>query len=101
RRRRQRRGRGGLRAQVDASSRREGDRTMNEKAATEEELLQSFAEEAKRRCDVIAAGLATATTDFETMRAEAHALKGTAAVVGLRRLAELAGLMESDLAEAK
>ena len=29
---------------------------MNEKAATEEELLQSFAEEAKRRCDVISAG---------------------------------------------
>ena len=35
------------------------------------------------------------------MRAEAHALRGTAGVVGLRRLAELAGLMESDLAEAK
>ncbi len=74
---------------------------MNEKAATEEELLQSFAEEAKRRCDVIAAGLATGSSDFETMRSEAHALKGTASVVGLRRLAELAGLMESDLAEAK
>ncbi len=28
-------------------------------------------------------------------------LRGTAGVVGLRRLAELAGLMESDLAEAK
>ena len=65
------------------------------------ELLASFAEEARRRCDVIAAGLATETTDFETMRAEAHALRGTAGVVGLRRLAELAGLMESDLAEAK
>jgi HPt (histidine-containing phosphotransfer) domain-containing protein len=74
---------------------------MNEKAATEVELLQSFADEAKRRCDVIAAGLATGSSDFETMRAEAHALKGTASVVGLRRLAELAGLMESDLAEAK
>jgi HPt (histidine-containing phosphotransfer) domain-containing protein len=74
---------------------------VNEKAATEEELLQSFAEEAKRRCDVISAGLATGSNDFETMRAEAHALKGTASVVGLRRLAELAGLMESDLAEAK
>src|SRR4051812_25971910 len=74
---------------------------MNDKAATENELLESFASEARRRCDVISAGLATETTDFETMRAEAHALKGTAAVVGLRRLAELAGLMESDLAEAK
>jgi HPt (histidine-containing phosphotransfer) domain-containing protein len=39
--------------------------------------------------------------ELQTMRAEAHALRGTAAVVGLRRLAELAGLMESDLAEAK
>jgi len=74
---------------------------MSEKISTEEELLTSFAEEAKRRCDVIAAGLATETNDFETMRIEAHALKGAAAVVGLRRLAELAGLMESDLAEAK
>ena len=78
------------------------DRRMSEKSGTPDtELLSSFAEEARRRCDVIAAGLATETSDFETMRAEAHALKGTAAVVGLRRLAELAGLMESDLAEAK
>ncbi len=52
---------------------------MNDKAATEEELLQSFADEAKRRCDVIAAGLATATTDFETMRAAAKALAEGAA----------------------
>ncbi len=74
---------------------------MSEKTSSEAELLASFAEEAKRRCDVIAAGLATETTDFETMRMEAHALKGAAAVIGLRRLAELAGLMESDLAEAK
>ncbi|HEX6228476.1 MAG TPA: Hpt domain-containing protein [Solirubrobacterales bacterium] len=69
--------------------------------ASDSELLQSFAEEARRRCDVIAAGLATETDDFETLRAEAHALRGTASAVGLRRLAELAGLMESDLAEAK
>ncbi len=69
--------------------------------ASEQELLKSFAEEARRRCDVIAAGLATETDDFETLRAEAHALKGTAGAVGLRRLAELAGLMESDLDEAK
>ena len=64
------------------------------------ELLKSFAGEAKRRCDVITAGLETGTRDYETLRAEAHALKGTAAVVQLQRLAELAGLMESDLAEA-
>lgn len=74
---------------------------MSEKTKSEEELLASFAEEAKRRCDVITAGLATETNDFETMRMEAHALRGAAGAVGLRRLAELAGLMESDLAEAK
>jgi len=74
---------------------------MSEKAAPDPELLKKFADEAKRRCDVIAAGLATETEDFETLRVEAHALKGTAGAVGLRRLAELAGLMESDLAEAK
>jgi len=63
-------------------------------------LIESFAEESRRRCDVIVAGLETGTDDYEALRSEAHALKGTAAVVGLQRLAELAGLMESDLAEA-
>jgi HPt (histidine-containing phosphotransfer) domain-containing protein len=67
---------------------------------SETALVESFAQEARRRCDVISAGLDTGTTDFETLRAEAHALRGTAAVVGLQRLAELAGLMESDLKEA-
>jgi HPt (histidine-containing phosphotransfer) domain-containing protein len=67
---------------------------------SETALIESFAQEARRRCDVISAGLDTGTTDFETLRAEAHALRGTAAVVGLQRLAELAGLMESDLKEA-
>src|SRR4029077_9725406 len=74
---------------------------MMKKTAPHPELLHPFGGEARRRCDVIAAGLATETEDFETLRAEAHALKGTAGAVGLRRLAELAGLMESDLAEAK
>ena len=50
---------------------------------------------------MIVAGLETGTNDYEALRAESHALKGTAAVVQLQRLAELAGLMESDLAEAK
>jgi HPt (histidine-containing phosphotransfer) domain-containing protein len=71
------------------------------KEAIDPALLKAFADEAKRRCDVITAGLATESDDFETLRAEAHALRGTAGAVGLRRLAELAGLMESDLAEAK
>ena len=48
---------------------------MSEKTAPDPELLESFAEEARRRCDVIAAGVATETEDFETMRAEAHALE--------------------------
>lgn len=67
---------------------------------SEEELLQSFATEARRRCDVITTGIEAGTTDYEALRAEAHALRGTAAVVGLQRLAELAGLMESDLSDA-
>ncbi len=31
-------------------------------------LLEAFAEEARRRCDVITAGLEAGTTDFETLR---------------------------------
>ena len=73
---------------------------MSDGNNSEGELLDSFAVEARRRSDVIAAGLETGTEDFEALRAEAHALKGTAAVVGLQRLAELAGLMESDLKDA-
>ena len=72
---------------------------MNEEVS-DEKLVEAFAGEARQRCDVIVAGLETGTEDFEALRIEAHALKGTAAVVGLQRLAELAGLMESDLAEA-
>ncbi|MFN8141775.1 MAG: Hpt domain-containing protein [Solirubrobacterales bacterium] len=64
------------------------------------ELLGAFAKEARQRCDVISAGLDTGTSDFETLRQEAHALHGTASTLGLRRLGELAGLMESDLSDA-
>lgn len=64
------------------------------------ELLKAFAKEARQRCDVISAGLDTGSTDFEALRQEAHALHGTASTLGLRRLGELAGLMESDLSEA-
>lgn len=64
------------------------------------DLLDAFAKEARQRCDVISAGLDTGTTDFEALRQEAHALHGTATTLGLRRLGELAGLMESDLADA-
>lgn len=84
------------------SPKKASDKASSEKKeAVDPALLKAFAEEAKRRCDVITAGLATESDDYETLRAEAHALRGTAGAVGLRRLAELAGLMESDLAEAK
>ncbi|MFM8519244.1 MAG: Hpt domain-containing protein [Solirubrobacterales bacterium] len=64
------------------------------------ELLEAFVKESRQRCDVISAGLDTGTTDFEALRQEAHALHGTAVTLGLGRIGELAGLMESDLAEA-
>ena len=50
------------------------------------ELLVAFAKEARQRCDVISTGLDTGTSDFETLRQEAHALHGTASTLGLRRL---------------
>ena len=66
----------------------------------DQELLDAFVKESRQRCDVIAAGLDTGTTDFEALRQEAHALHGTAVTLGLARIGELAGLMESDLSEA-
>ena len=73
---------------------------MSEENSDGGELLGAFAKEARQRCDMISAGLDTGTTDFEALRQEAHALHGTASTLGLRRLGELAGLMESDLSEA-
>lgn len=67
---------------------------------SDRELLDAFVKEARQRCDVISAGLDTGSTDFEALRQEAHALHGTASTLGLGRLGELAGLMESDLGEA-
>ena len=64
------------------------------------ELLAAFATEARQRCDVIATGLDTGTSDYETLRQEAHALLATASTVGLRRLCELGGRMDSDLCVA-
>lgn len=66
----------------------------------DQETLDAFAKEARQRCDVISAGLDTGTTDFEALRQEAHVLHGSASTLGLRRLSELAGLMESDLSDA-
>ena len=82
-------------------SARERARKTPDKSA-DQELLESFAAEARRRCDVIAAGLATETTDFETMRTEAHALQGhRRASSACAAWPSWPGLMESDLAEAK
>jgi endonuclease III len=64
------------------------------------EPLASFAAEVRHRCGVISIGLEAKTSDLETLRAEADALRVTAASAGLQRLAELAGLMESEFAEA-
>lgn len=77
-----------------------GGRKAVSEEKTDSELLGAFAKESRQRCDVISAGLDTGTTDFEALRQEAHALHGTASTLGLRRLGELAGLMESDLADA-
>jgi HPt (histidine-containing phosphotransfer) domain-containing protein len=76
-----------------------GRKSMSEEKP-DTDLLGAFAKEARQRCDVIAAGLDTGTSDFEALRQEAHALHGTASALGLGRLGELAGLMESDLSEA-
>ncbi len=73
---------------------------MSEEESDGGELVGAFAKEARQRCDMISAGLDTGTTDFEALRQEAEALHGTASTLGLRRLSELAGLMESDLSEA-
>lgn len=62
--------------------------------------LEAFAEDARRRSDVITAGLTAGTDDYESLRVEAEALRDGASATGMRRLAELGGLMESDLADA-
>ncbi|HEX3737914.1 MAG TPA: hypothetical protein VHV53_10260 [Solirubrobacterales bacterium] len=66
----------------------------------DKEQWASFAAEARHRCGVISIGLEAQTSDLETLRAEAEAIKTAAAVAGRRRLVELAGLMESEFAEA-
>ncbi len=76
-----------------------GKESMSEEKA-DGQLLKAFVKESRQRCDMISAGLDTGTTDFEALRQEAHALHGTASTLGLRRLGELAGLMESDLNDA-
>jgi HPt (histidine-containing phosphotransfer) domain-containing protein len=56
-------------------------------------LLQDFADDARSRLDAARAGLAGG--DFDACRREAHAIKGAAASVGARGLAELCRLLEA------
>lgn len=64
------------------------------------EGLEALAEQAKRHSDVITAGLTAGTKDYEALRVEAEALRDAVSAAGLKRLAELGGLMESDLKDA-
>ncbi len=77
---------------------------MTEPSSSEHELLISLVDEGRRRQGRIsdAARRATGGKDgapeaLEELRAEAHALKGAAAVVGVPRLFELGKMLE-DLA---
>ena len=72
--------------------------------ATERELLESFAREARGRTEAIVEamrsiedGSSPALETLQSLRREAHTLKGTAAVLDLQRLSRLAALMEEAL----
>lgn len=78
-----------------------------EPSTTEHELLISLVDEGRRRENRLADGARRATQDaedtaetLEELRAEAHALKGAAAVVGQPRLFELGRALEGVLVEA-
>jgi chemotaxis protein histidine kinase CheA len=69
------------------------------------ELLTMLATEAERRCPTIITGVEElaasgekASSRVEELRVEAHGLKGAALVVGQKRLADLAKLIEEFLA---
>jgi CheY-like chemotaxis protein/HPt (histidine-containing phosphotransfer) domain-containing protein len=63
-------------------------------------LIPLFTAEAGRRLDAIAAGLETEDRDYRSLVREAHTVRGSAAVLGLDRLAEEAGRLESAFARA-
>lgn len=78
-----------------------------EPSTTEHELLISLVDEGKRREGRLVGGAHRATGEgegtaeaLEELRAEAHALKGAAAVVGQPRLFELGRALEDALLEA-
>lgn len=76
-------------------------------STTEHELLISLVDEGRRRVDRLADGAHRATSGtegtaevLEELCAEAHALKGAAAVVGQPRLFELGRALEEALVNA-
>ena len=81
---------------------------MNEPTADEARLRKLFAEETARRAEVVIEGCEMVAEDavhtpelLDSMRAEAHGIKGAAAVIGQSALAELAGRIEVLLAERR
>jgi chemotaxis protein histidine kinase CheA len=73
----------------------------------EAELLDAFAREARGRTEAIAeamravgSGSSPAPDTLEALRREAHTLKGTAAVLELERLSDLAARMEEAIRAA-
>ncbi len=70
-------------------------------------LLDAFAREARGRTEAIAeamrsveAGSSPSLDTLESLRREAHTLRGTAAVLELPRISELASLMETTIRSA-
>jgi CheY-like chemotaxis protein len=63
-------------------------------------LLPLFAAEAGRRLDAIDAGLRAERRDYHSLVREAHTVRGSAAVLGLERVADEAGRLESAFARA-
>ena len=63
-------------------------------------LVPLFAAEAARRLETLEEGLAQDVPDYRSLVREAHTLRGSAAVLGLERIGEEAGLLETALAQA-
>jgi chemotaxis protein histidine kinase CheA len=85
------------------------DRLQTEPSTSEHELLISLVDEGRRREGRLADGAQRASdaepgpgarATLEELRAEAHALKGAAAVVGQTRLFELGRALEDMLVDA-
>jgi chemotaxis protein histidine kinase CheA len=81
---------------------------LTEPTADEARLRELFAEETARRAEVVIEGCEMVAEDavhtpelLDSMRAEAHGIKGAAAVIGQSELAELAGRIEVVLGERR